>query len=210
MKTLKFKFLTIVLAIATSLAFMQFFTSCSNDDSGLYSPLEIFGVRMFVTNDAGDDLIINSDKYYHTINKFQFDTWKIFLDGKLIQTADSENKFTEREVNYQEAPGTERKNIRLSSNMAIQEQIEDPSKKHVAEYAVTSSSLFKDSAEHTIRMELRKVKNEQGYLSLTECNVSVDGVEMEVYYPVHYKGLFSESPYDYVIEPYFILNVDAL
>lgn len=183
---------------------------CSNEDEPLNSPVEIFGVRMFVTNDAGKDVIANSDKYYHTINKFHFETWEIYLDGKLIQTGDSKNRYFEQDVNYQEIPDTERKNIRLSSNMAIQERIKDYSEKHVAEYVVTSSSLFGDSAEHTIRMELRKVENEQGYLSLTECNISVDGVEMEVYYPVHYKGLFSESPYDYVIEPYFILNVDAL
>ena len=183
---------------------------CSNEDEPLNSPVEIFGVRMFVTNDAGKDVIANSDKYYHTINKFHFETWEIYLDGKLIQTGDSKNRYFEQDVNYQEIPDTERKNIRLSSNMAIQERIEDYSKKHVAEYVVSSSSLFGDSAEHTIRMELRKVENQQGYLSLTECNISVDGVEMEIYYPVHYKGLFSESPYDYVIEPYFILNVDAL
>ena len=183
---------------------------CSNEDEPLNSPVEIFGVRMFVTNDAGKDVIANSDKYYHTINKFHFETWEIYLDGKLIQTGDSKNRYFEQDVNYQEIPDTERKNIRLSSNMAIQERIKDYSEKHVAEYVVTSSSLFGDSAEHTIRMELRKVENEQGYLSLTECNISVDGVEMDVYYPVHYKGLFSESPYDYVIEPYFILNVDAL
>ena len=198
-------------SICALLGVMHFFTSCSNNDAPEpVSASEIFGVRMFVTNDAGDDLIADSDKYYHTVNKFHFDTWEIYLDGKLIQTADSDNKYFDREVNYQETPNTEKKNIRLSSNMAIQERIEDYSKKHVAEYVVSSSSLFGDSAEHTIRMELRKVENEQGYLSLTECNISVDGVEMEVYYPVHYKGLFSESPYDYVIEPYFILNVDAL
>ena len=183
---------------------------CSNEDEPLNSPVEIFGVRMFVTNDAGKDVIANSDKYYHTINKFHFETWEIYLDGKLIQTGDSKNRYFEQDVNYQEIPDTERKNIRLSSNMAIQERIKDYSEKHVAEYVVTSNSLFEDSNKHTIRIELRKLENEQGYLSLTECNISVDGVEMEVYYPVHYKGLFSESPYDYVIEPYFILNVDAL
>lgn len=197
--------------ICVLFSFMPFFISCSNnEDIEPISADEIFGVRMFVTNDTGDDLIVNSDKYYHTINKFHFDTWKIYLDGKLIQTADSENNYFDREVNYQETSDTTRKNIRLSSNLAIQERIKNYSEKHVAEYVVTSNSLFGDFAEHTIRIELRKVKNESGYLSLTECNISVDGVEMDVYYPIFYKEQFSSSPYDYVIEPYFILNVDVL
>lgn len=183
---------------------------CSNEDEPLNSPVEIFGVRMFVTNDAGKDVIANSDKYYHTINKFHFETWEIYLDGKLIQTGDSENRYFEQDVNYQEIPDTERKNIRLSSNMAIQERIKDYSEKHVAEYVVTSNSLFGDSDKHTIRIELRKLENEYEYLTLTECNISVDGIEMDVFYPINYKELYSPSPYDYVIEPYFILNVDAL
>ena len=183
---------------------------CSNEDEPLNSPVEIFGVRMFVTNDAGEDVIANSDKYYHTINKFHFETWEIYLDGKLIQTGDSKNRYFEQDVNYQEIPDTERKNIRLSSNMAIQERIKDYSEKHVAEYVVTSNSLFGDSDKHTIRIELRKLENEYEYLTLTECNISVDGIEMEVFYPINYKELYSPSPYDYVIEPYFILNVDAL
>ena len=183
---------------------------CSNEDEPLNSPVEIFGVRMFVTNDAGKDVIANSDKYYHTINKFHFETWEIYLDGKLIQTGDSKNRYFEQDVNYQEIPDTERKNIRLSSNMAIQERIKDYSEKHVAEYVVTSNSLFGDSNKHTIRIELRKLENEYEYLTLTECNISVDGIEMEVFYPINYKELYSPSPYDYVIEPYFILNVDSL
>ena len=183
---------------------------CSNEDEPLNSPVEIFGVRMFVTNDAGKDVIANSDKYYHTINKFHFETWEIYLDGKLIQTGDSKNRYFEQDVNYQEIPDTERKNIRLSSNMAIQERIKDYSEKHVAEYVVTSNSLFGDSNKHTIRIELRKLENEYEYLTLTECNISVDGIEMEVFYPINYKELYSPSPYDYVIEPYFILNVDTL
>ena len=183
---------------------------CSNEDEPLISPVEIFGVRMFVTNDAGEDVIANSDKYYHTINKFHFETWEIYLDGKLIQTGDSKNRYFEQDVNYQEIPDTERKNIRLSSNMAIQERIKDYSEKHVAEYVVTSNSLFGDSDKHTIRIELRKLENEYEYLTLTECNISVDGIEMDVFYPINYKELYSPSPYDYVIEPYVILNVDAL
>ncbi len=183
---------------------------CSNEDEPMGIPVEIFGVRMFVTNDAGEDVIANSNKYYHTINKFLFDTWEIYLDGKLIQTGDSENRYFEKDVNYQETLDTERKNIRLSSNLAIQERIKDYSEKHVAEYVVTSNSLFGDSDKHTIRIELRKLENEYEYLTLTECNISVDGIEMDVFYPINYKELYSPSPYDYVIEPYFILNVDAL
>mgnify|MGYP003310788561 FL=1 len=90
------------------------------------------------------------------------------------------------------------------------ERIKDYSEKHVAEYVVTSNSLFGDSDKHTIRIELRKLENEYEYLTLTECNISVDGIEMDVFYPINYKELYSPSPYDYVIEPYFILNVDAL
>lgn len=195
------------------LLLMPFLYACNNDDETvepLDSPVEIFGIRMFVTNDAGEDLISDSDKYYRTVDRFRFDSWKIYLDGNLIQTGDNDNKYFDREVNHLEVPEPEIKNIRLSSNLEIQKRIEDYSEMHVAEYVVSSASLFGDSEEHTIRMEFQKVNNEYGYLSLTKCNISVDNVKMEVYYPISYGGLCTESPFDYVIEPYFILNIDEL
>ena len=39
---------------------------CSNEDEPLNSPVEIFGVRMFVTNDAGKDVIANSEYMLRT------------------------------------------------------------------------------------------------------------------------------------------------
>lgn len=194
------------------LLLMPFLYACNNDDEtgAIDSPAEIFGIRMFVTNDAGEDLVSGSDKYYHTINRFRFDSWKIYLDGNLIQTGDNDNKYFDREVNHLEASDPEIKNIRLNSNMEIQNRIKDFSEMHVAEYVVSSASLFGDLKEHTIRMEFQKVNNDYGYLALTKCNISVDNVKMKVYYPIYYGGLCTESPFDYVIEPYFILNIDEL
>ena len=171
---------------------------------------EMYDVLMFVTNDANEDLVENSDKYYHTIGKFHFDSWKIYLDGKQIQTSGNGNKYNERSVNYLQHNTVDRKNIHLASSMAIQQRIDDYAQKHVAEYVVTSVSLFGDTEEHTIRMEFRLVENQYGYLALPEYAISVDGVEQEVLYPTHWKVLFPQSQYADITFPYFVLNVDAL
>ena len=190
---------------------MYLFTSCNNDDEDSpISMMEMYDILLFVTNDANEDLIQSSDKYYHTIEKFRFDSWNIYLDGKLIQTGNNENKYYERNVNYLQHNTVDRKNIHLASNMAIQQQIDDYSKKHIAEYVVTSASLFGDAKEHIIRMEFRLVENQYGYLSLPEYIISVDGVEQEVFYPVHWKVLFPQSQHENIIHPYFVINVDAL
>ena len=189
------------------LAFTCLFTSCSNDDdeSNSTSMVEMYDMLMFVTNDANEDLVENSDKYYHTIEKFHFDSWKIYLDEKLIQTGDNNNKYNERSVNYLQHNTVDRKNIHLASSMAIQQRIDDYTKKHVAEYVVTSASLFGDTEKHTIRMEFRL-----GELQYPEYAISVDGIEQEVLYPVHWKVKFPQSQYADLITPYFVLNVDAL
>lgn len=158
---------------------------CSDDEErmDIGSPVEIYGIRMYVTNNAGEDLVLNSDKYYRTVKKFRFDTWEIYLDGSLIQTGDNGNKYFEREVNYQQETESEKKNVRLSSNLEIQNRIDNYAEKHVAEYVVSSASLFGDTEKHTIRMELWKIENEYGYYARTKCNISVDDVEQEVFYP---------------------------
>ena len=82
------------------MAFLLLFTSCSNDDEqGGVSTSEVFRVFMFVTNDANEDVIYQSADYYrngHSSNivgteEFRFDSWDVYLDGKLIQT-DNGNK----------------------------------------------------------------------------------------------------------------------
>lgn len=183
---------------------------CSNEDKPVGTRAEMYDVLMFVTNNAGDDLVRNSDKYYHTIEKFNFDTWKIYLDGKLIQTANEENKYYEREVNYQQEVNTDKKNIRLDSNKEIQERIDNYDEKHIAEYVITSESLFGDAEEHTIRMEFRGIENDFEFYTAKEYSISVDGVKQEVYYPEDWKDLFPKTQYDHIYYPYFILNVDAL
>ena len=193
------------------LLIFPFFIGCNNEeDKPMSNPVEIYNVMMFVTNDAGEDLIQTSDKYYHTIEKFNFDTWEIYLDDELIQTANEENKYYEREVNYQLEVNIDRKYMRLDSDLEIQNRIEDYAEKHVAEYVVTSKSLFGDTEKHTIRMEFRGVENDFGYHTAKEYSISVDGVKQEVYYPEDWKDLFPKSQYDYINYPYFILNVDAL
>lgn len=183
---------------------------CQNEeDKPIGSSVEMYDVLMFVTNDANEDLVENSDKYYHTLEKFRFESWKIYLDGKLIQTGDNDNKYYERNVNYLQY-NTIRKNIHLSSNLAIQKRINDYSEKHVAKYVVSSLSLFGDTEEHVIRMEFRCIENEFGFYALKEYFIFVDDIKQEVYYPEDWKDLFPKSQFEGIIFPYFILNVDAL
>ena len=184
---------------------------CSNEeDKPIGKPVEMYNVLMFVTNNDGEDLIQTSDQYYHTVEKFNFDTWEIYLDGELIQTANEENKYYEREVNYQLEVNIDRKYMRLDSDLDIQNRIENYAEKHVAEYVVTSQSLFGDTNTHCIRMDFRGIENDFGYYIAKEYSISVDGVKQEVYYPEDWKDLFPKSQYDYINYPYFILNVDAL
>lgn len=183
---------------------------CGDKDEPMGIPSEAYNILMFVTNNAGDDLVQNSDKYYQTRNKFSFDTWKIYLDGELIQTANEENKYHERDVNYLLEVEIDRKNIRLDSNLEIQKRIEDYSEKHVAEYVVSSFSLFGDTEEHNIRIEFRGIENDFGFYTAKEYFISVDDIKQEVYYPEDWKDLFPKSQYETVMYPYFVLNVDTL
>lgn len=183
---------------------------CGDKDEPMGIPSEAYNILMFVTNNAGDDLVQNSDKYYQTRNKFSFDTWKIYLDGELIQTANEENKYHERDVNYLLEVEIDRKNIRLDSNLEIQKRIEDYSEKHVAEYVVSSLSLFGDTEEHNIRIEFRGIENDFGFYTAKEYFISVDDIKQEVYYPEDWKDLFPKSQYETVMYPYFVLNVDTL
>ena len=184
--------------------------SCNEEEKPTSSPYEIYDVLMFVTNDANEDLVLNSNKYYHYDNTFRFDSWKIYLDGELIQTGDKANRYYEREVNYLQSTDVDRKNIRLDSSMEIQKRIDDYSEKHIAEYIVSSLSLFGDTKEHIIRMEFRKVENKYGYLALSEFTISVDDINQEVFYPNDWNDMTPKSQYKSIIFPYFILNVDAL
>ena len=193
------------------LAFMPLFTACSDDnDLPLSSPVEMYNVLMFVTNDADEDLISSSDMYWHYNNTFRFDTWEIFLDGKLIQTGDQENRYFEKGVNYLQQTDVDHMYICLHSNMYIQERIKDYTETHVAEYVVSSASLFGDTEKHNIRMEFRGVLNEHGFPTTTEYSISVDGTTQEVLYPQHWRNLSPNSPYGSVIFPSFVLNVDKI
>ena len=183
---------------------------CSNEDEPIGTRTEMYNVLMLVTNNAGDDLVQNSDKYNHTTKKFRFDSWKIQLDGKLIQTANEENKYYEREVNYKQEVDAGKKNIRLDSNLEIQERIDNYAEKHVAEYVVASNSLFGDTKEHIIRMEFRGIENDFGFYTTKEYFISVDGIKQEVYYPEDWQDLFPKTQYDFIYYPYFVLNVDEL
>lgn len=186
-------------------------TGCDNDDDKpLGNRNEMYNVLMFVTNNAGNDLVKNSDKYYHTTNKFCFDSWEIYLDGELIQTANEGNKYHERKVNYQQGVEADRKNICLDSNLEIQGRIDNYAEKHIAEYVIASESLFGDTEKHIIRMEFRGIENDFGFYTMKEYYISVDGVKQEVYYPEDWKDLFPKTLYDFIYYPYFVLNVDEL
>lgn len=201
----KISYYSFWILLATSLL-----TSCSDDETTISLNPESYAVFMFVTNDAGEDLILNSDKYYHTTEEFRFDFWKVYLDGKLIQTADTQNNYWDKAVNYLQYDDVDKKNISLDSNCEIQQRIKDSTSKHIVEYVVSSASLFGNSEEHTIHMEFIKTEDEYGYLNLKKYTISVDGVEQEVFYPIGWKDLYPKSQYESIIFPYFILNVDKL
>ena len=185
------------------LAFICFLTSCSSD-SAEESTYERYNVSMSVTNNVGEDLIQTSNKYYPTLNEFRFDTWEIYLDGKLIQTANDGNKYAHRQVYTLQENNATCKGMILNSTLEIQKQININAEKHVAEYVISSVSLFGDTKEHTIRMEFWNTKNDFGYYSSAEYTITVDGVKQEVYYPG------PNSQYKSIKEPHFVLNVDAL
>lgn len=187
-----------------------YFTSCNNDDEWGISVTEIYNIRMFVTNDDGEDLILNADKYYSTLNEFRFDTWEIYLNGQQILTANDKNKYGHKQVFTSQDDNGERKNIILNSNCKIQDRIKDHTQKHIAEYVISSSSLFGDTEKHIIRMEFWMTESESKNLFYTQYFISVDNVKQEVFYPEYYKGLFPKSQYKGIFHPYFVLNVDAL
>lgn len=200
------------------MAFLLLFTSCSNDDEqGGVSTSEVFRVFMFVTNDANEDVIYQSADYYrngHSSNivgteEFRFDSWDVYLDGKLIQTDNGNKQF--KEVNLGNPVGVNSKFISLDTNCEIQQLLKDWSEKHVVEYKVSSESLFGDTEKHTIRMEFKGIKNKFGnYDGTSEYTIYVDEVQQTVFYPVYWKDLQPVSEYDTMNFPYFTLNVDAL
>ena len=200
------------------MAFLLLFTSCSNDDEqSSVSITEMFRVFMFVTNDANEDLINQSADYYRNghspnivgIQEFRFDSWDVYLDGKLIQTGNGNKQF--KEVNFGNPVGVNSKFISLDSNCEIQQLIKDWAKAHVVEYKVSSESLFGDTEKHIIRMEFKGIKNTFGnYDGTSEYTIYVDEVQQTVFYPIYWKDLQPVSEYNTMSFPYFILNVDAL
>ena len=200
------------------MAFLLLFTSCSNDDEqSSVSITEVFRVFMFVTNDANEDLINQSADYYRNghnpniigMQEFRFDSWDVYLDGKLIQTDNGNKQF--KEVNFRKPAKVNSKFISLDTNCEIQQLIKDWAKAHVVEYKVSSESLFGDTEKHTIRMEFKGIKNQYGnYDGTSEYTIYVDEVQQTVYYPIYWKGLQPVSEYNTMSFPYFILNVDAL
>lgn len=86
MYTMKIKLYSLFGAL---ISFMLLLVSCSDEkEEATNSVTEMFRVFMFVTNEANEDLILNSKNYYpkgHTMyaeyEEFGFDTWEVYLDG---------------------------------------------------------------------------------------------------------------------------------
>lgn len=198
------------------MALLSLFASCNNDDEqSSLSITEVFRVFMFVTNDANEDVILQSTDYYRNnpnivgFEEFRFDTWDVYLDGELIQTDNGNKHF--KAVNLGNFAKANSKYISLDTNCKIQQLIKDMSKAHVVEYKISSKSLFGDTEKHSIRMEFKCLKNEFGnYDGTSEYTISVDEVQQNVFYPIHWKGLQPVSEHSAMIFPYFILNVDKL
>lgn len=215
MYTMKIKLYSLLGAL---ISFMLLLVSCSDEkEEATNSVTEMFRVFMFVTNEANEDLILNSKNYYpkgHTMyaeyEEFGFDTWEVYLDGKLIQTEGKDNKYCYKSVNFGNLPGIVSKYISLDTNSEMQLLNKDWSDRHVLEYVITSFSLFGNTAEHNIRMEFKGLKNDNGGVTKFEYSISVDGVQQEVFYPIYWSELFPKSQYESINFPYFILNVDSL
>lgn len=173
-------------------------------------PDDISLVNMIVTNDKGEDVVLNSSGYAKTsegIETFGFDTWEVYMNGKLIQTAKENIEYRRKKIDHYKENPEGKKVINLESDLAIDEILDkDYKKAHTWEYAVSSKSLFGDSEIHRIRMEYQP-RFESLLDPQVEYDIYVDGKKQTVYYP-QWWDLQPHADFGKFVNPCFILNID--
>lgn len=192
------------------LALLPLLSSCNDnhdEDTGMSLAPEKFNILMAVTNNVGEDLVLASENYVTTgdyAKKFRFDTWNAYLGEKLIQSKEEDYMCNYKPVSYNDK--TEQYFISLETDGRLQKQMEDWYKRYAARYIVTSPSLFADTKEHVIELEIQGIKDTY-FIDFT---ILVDGIKQEVYYPESWEGLYPKDLHSNATRPYFILNIDML
>lgn len=197
------------------------FTACKDDEwAGLSVAPETFDVCMFVTNNANEDLVLLSDDYHRKegsdgfpTETFTFDAWEVYLDGKLVQSGEDNSKYRTKRVSKHYGDYVEQKNISLDTEAQMQRMMKDWGVPHVAEYVLTSASLFGDTEEHVVRMEflyMSEVRDGVPWFIGIEYSITFDGQKQQVFYPKGWDTLFPRAEIPYINSPYFILNLDSL
>ena len=80
-------------------------SSCSKDDVIYLSKphtREVSLIYMLVTNDKGEDLVLKSPDYSVTskeVETFGFDSWKVFVNEKLLQSSEENITHRRKKVN---------------------------------------------------------------------------------------------------------------
>lgn len=192
------------------------FTSCKDDNEiGIgydkYASL-LSCVDMLVTNNKGEDLVLNSSGYSKTsegVETFGFDTWEVYMNGKLIQTAKENVKYRRKRIDRFGENSSGKRNINLESDLAVDEILRKDNylKPSEWEYVVSSKSLFGDAELHRIRMEYQPRFKTLTEPKIIEYDIYVDGEQQVVYYPESW-GLESQVGFGKFVHPCFILNID--
>lgn len=196
--------------LLTSLFFLL---SCSNDDEAWENSVteESFPLYMAVTNSMDKDLIFASEDYSNEYygETFYFDKWNTYWGENLLQPSYQEDRNAVMPVFYDNE--MKRYFIRLAPDNKLSRQMRACSNKQVLEYRFTSFSLFGDTEEHNIRLELQRITDKNtGQPSFVEFSVSVDGVKQNVYFPESWEGLYPKDSHGNAYRPYFVLNVNDL
>lgn len=191
-------------------------SSCSKDDVIYLSKphtREVSLIYMLVTNDKGEDLVLKSPDYSVTskeVETFGFDSWKVFVNEKLLQSSEENITHRRKKVNpYKEENYGGKKIIALESNLAVDNILEKDGyykKPYTWEYIVTSYSLFGDSEPHRIRINYLPRFETLLHVEV-EFAIWVDDIQQTVYYP---KGWSLEPNVQEFHVPSFTLNVDRL
>ena len=200
-----------LLRISLLLAFLLPLTSCSDDDVYLSSAPEMLSIHMAVTNNAGDDLVFpydDSSSMGDDIGNYKFETWNAYLGKKLVQSDQEDVMVRFKPTLYNRKMS--QYFISLETDTKLQSQMKDWCKKHQAKYVLTSQSLFGDSKEHVIDLEIVGMEDKVKQTFFIKFSIFVDGIKQEVYYPESWEGLYPKDPHSYVDRPYFVLNVDTL
>lgn len=209
MKSLQsFCFLTIIILLV----------SCKDDGGwSIAAKRESCRVYMFVTNDAGEDLVHHTEGYWMDGNgreTYRFDEWEAYWDSQLIASSKDDIKQSLKIINELKADNPNgMKNIYLDTDLRIQEILQENKEytlPHVIEYVVKSKFLFGDDEKHVIKMDFKTtVVHDRDLFGNITYSIEVDGVPQDIFYPKFWNAQPRDENTDYEF-PHFILNIDKL